>query len=256
MTIFPWEVAQLNMTEVVAALDELLPDETERSLMNTLSKLLGSWTPHPSCAQTADCPPRTSSCTSLPRDTPVVLYCSSSYLHKYGYDDPWHQGAGRYDVLATQYCLNDPTVELLVQRTQTHAFRKCMSRWPKSSASVGAPITLRPPAVDKDPDGVFAALGSGDVPMDAGTLFCLCNTSSKYQHMMDMYEGPASSITWLLIVMAIAPCAMCCLFAAGPFLNNVFYFLQISLPSTGHGRKALTIPYLVDSSAYYEEDLL
>ena len=50
-TIFPWELSRLNMTEAIAALDGLLPDEAERSLMNSLSVLFGSWTPHPSCTE-------------------------------------------------------------------------------------------------------------------------------------------------------------------------------------------------------------
>ena len=260
---FDWRHAGQNAT---AVLHSLHPQKMEEQAVRAVSHFIDAFgSAVPSCQSSEynsnECLPRHSaSCAQLPLHTGVVLYCGGEYLDIHKYSSPWHVGAGRYDALATSYCLDDPTVEALAVRMRSDEFQKCTSSqwWQSSEATPGNPIELKPAAADADPNAVFAALGAGDHAMDGKMLFCLCMSSPKYRRMMYAYSGSRMyDIAFLLILLGLAPCVACCLFAFGPGVECIYYQL---CPSwiVGHdrSRRAANFPRLEDSSIYYDQELL
>ena len=164
-------------------------------------------------------------CTFEPPPNQFVVYCSGSYLERYGYTEAWHadgQSAqlGRFDALASRWCLNEPTHTLLARLT-TPAFMACFNStwWPSPDPTLGTPLDELSGSSVALGDGsaareVFRRLGQGELPLSAKALFCLCERSPEY---VQMVQGYTDTLTWaslpftpaLFFLLAILPIALC-----------------------------------------------
>ena len=164
-------------------------------------------------------------CTFEPPPNQFVIYCSGGYLERYGFTEAWHadgQSAqlGRFDALASRWCLNEPTHTLLA-RLATPAFIACFNStwWPSPRPTLGTPLDELSASSAALGDGsaareIFRRLGPGELPLSAKDLFCLCEASPEYVHMV---QGYTDTLTWASLpftpapffLLAILPIALC-----------------------------------------------
>lgn len=184
----------------------------------------------------------------LPPDR-FVVYCSTDYLEQHGVSSPWHgygSGAGaanRLDGLVSRWCLDVPMQQLL-ERTRSPEYGFCLnsSWWPTPSL----PLLVGKRTVDASVAALanatgahafFRALGPGDLPLSAKSLFCMCEQSPEWEGLL----------SWYLEVMRWAASP----FALVPFtiLAVVPFVLCFSMCNPGCSG-------IKDTSIYYKEDLL
>ena len=192
-------------------------------------------------------------CSYSPPAERVVLYCSADYFARHGYVDVWHAhgeaaSPGRFDALASEYCLPESKAALL-ERMASAAFVACANStwWPGDAPQTATPLTAPADQLNASvaaalAEGsaareIFERLGESTLPLSAKALFCLCEGSSRYAELTQVYEQTLELATFpftpvVVFVLFVLPVALCVCLCCPVFVK------------------------LTDTSRYYDKDLV